>query len=547
MDFGRIATGDAAGAILAHGVRTGAGAFKKGRVLSAADVAALTEAGAETVVAARLGAGDVPEDQAALRIARAAAGPGCRIAAAFTGRCNLTAAARGLAVIDRDRLDRINLIDEAVTVATVPAFEPVDERALLATIKIIPFAAPAAVVAEAELIAADGGPLVRVAAFQAKTVGLVMTELPGTKPTVLDATARTLAERLALVGARLGAERRVAHDEAAIGRAVADALAEGSDLVVVSGASAVVDRRDVVPQGIVAAGGAIDHFGMPVDPGNLLLLGHALRAGKRVPVIGMPGCARSPKLNGFDWVLRRLAAGVEVSARDIMRMGAGGLLKEISTRPQPREHPPAEPAAKTAPRVAAVILAAGQSRRMGRTNKLLADIDGMPMVRRVAENVLAAGARPVVVVTGHQADKVRAALAGLEVRLVHNPDYAEGLSTSLRAGLDALRPQVDGALVSLADMPLVAPGHIERLIAAFDPVEGRAICVPVRHGKRGNPVLWAARFFAQMAQVAGDVGARHLIGENADAVCEVEMADDATLADIDTPAALAALTRPRSA
>jgi molybdenum cofactor cytidylyltransferase len=547
MDFGRIATRDAEGAILAHSVRTNSGAFKKGRVLSAADVAALTDAGIEAVVAARLGPGDVPEDEAASRIANAACGPGCRAAAAFTGRCNLTAETRGLALIDEDRLDRINLIDESVTVATVPPFEPVEERALLATVKIIPFAAPADVVAKAERQAADGGPLVRIARFAAKTVGLVMTELPGTKASVLGNTARNLADRLAQVDARLLAERRVPHDEAEIGRAVGAFLEAGCDMVVVSGASAVVDRRDVVPQGIVAAGGVVDHFGMPVDPGNLLLLGHAERGGRRVPVLGMPGCARSPKLNGFDWVLQRLAADVEVSARDVMRMGAGGLLKEISTRPQPRERPPAEPRPKAMPKVAAVILAAGQSRRMGRTNKLLADVDGLPMVRRVAENVLATSARPVIVVTGHQADKVKAALDGLDLRLVHNPDYAEGLSTSLRAGLEALPPAVDGALVCLADMPLVGARHLERLFAAFDPLEGRAICVPVRHGKRGNPVLWAAPFFAQMMQVAGDVGARHLIGENAEVVCEVEMADDGTLADIDTPAALAALTRPKSA
>jgi molybdenum cofactor cytidylyltransferase len=178
---------------------------------------------------------------------------------------------------------------------------------------------------------------------------------------------------------------------------------------------------------------------------------------------------------------------------------------------------------------------------MGLVNKLLADVDGKPMVRRVADAVLGSRARPVVVVTGHEADRVRAALDGLPVTFVDNPDYAEGLSGSLRRGLGALPDGAQGALVCLGDMPLVESAQLDRLIAAFDPAAGRAICVPVWHGKRGNPVLWARRFFAEMQAVAGDIGARHLIGEHGDRVHEVEMESDAVLVDIDSPDALAAL------
>jgi molybdenum cofactor cytidylyltransferase len=365
MRFGRFPLAEAEGAILAHGARTPARALKKGRVLAPEDIAALAAAGVETVIAARLEAGDVGEDEAASRIAAAACGPGAACAAAFTGRCNLHAEAHGVAVIDAGRLDAINLIDETVTVATVPPFAAVAPRQILATVKIIPLAVPEAAVAEAEALAREGGPLVRVAAFVPKTVAVVLTELPGTKASVLDTTVRILGERLAQVDASLGPARRVAHEEAAIAAAVGEVLAEGCEMVVVSGASAVVDRRDVVPAGIVAAGGVIEHFGMPVDPGNLLLLARIRRGDDSVPVIGMPGCARSPKLNGFDWVLERIAAGIEVRARDIMLMGAGGLLKEIATRPQPRERAQLEARPRRAARVAALVLAAGQSRRMG--------------------------------------------------------------------------------------------------------------------------------------------------------------------------------------
>jgi molybdenum cofactor cytidylyltransferase len=265
------------------------------------------------------------------------------------------------------------------------------------------------------------------------------------------------------------------------------------------------------------------------------------------PVLGLPGCARSPKVNGFDWVLERLVAGLPVGREEIMKMGAGGLLAEIPSRPLPRAEASPAPAAKPAqkkvppgPRIAALLLAAGQSSRMG-SNKLLAEIDGRPMVARVAQRLLSSHARPIVAVLGNQADRVDAALGKLPVERVRNPAFAEGLSSSLKAGLAALPEDVDGVIVCLGDMPLVAGRDLDRLIAAFNPLEGRAIIVPTRRGKRGNPVLWAKRFIPEMAELAGDVGAKHLIGEHAELVCEVEMDSDGVLVDIDTPDALAAL------
>ena len=182
---------------------------------------------------------------------------------------------------------------------------------------------------------------------------------------------------------------------------------------------------------------------------------------------------------------------------------------------------------------------------MGAVNKMRAEADGAPMIERILKAVTASAAGPIVVVTGHQPDAVKAALAGYDVTFAHNPDYAAGLSTSLRAGLDALAEDIEGAVVCLGDMPAVSAGHIDKLITAFDVGEGRAICVPTHQGKRGNPVLWAAELFEEMRQVAGDVGARHLIGEHAEMVCEVAVDDDAVLIDLDTPEALAAYTARR--
>jgi molybdenum cofactor cytidylyltransferase len=180
---------------------------------------------------------------------------------------------------------------------------------------------------------------------------------------------------------------------------------------------------------------------------------------------------------------------------------------------------------------------------MGGPNKLLAEIDGAPMVVQVARRLLASRARPIIAVLGNQAEEVDAALGKLPVERVHNPEFAGGLSTSLKRGIAALPTDLEGALICLGDMPLISGRHIDRLIAAFNPLEGRAIIVPTRRGKHGNPVLWAKRFFPEMTELAGDVGAKHLIGEHAELVAEVEMDDDAILVDIDTPEALDALRR----
>ena len=546
MHFGPTPVEAAADCILAHSLRGAGFAFKKGRRLSAEDIAVLRDAGIDEIVAARLEAGDVHEDAAATELAAALCGAKLTASASFTGRCNLMVAERGVLVADRDRIDAFNLVDESITLATLAPYDLVEPHQMAATIKIIPFAVTRQALDACLAVARDGKPLLSVAPLAVRKVGLVQTQLRSTKQSILDKTRDVMDRRLATLDCPAAVERRCAHDSAAVAHELAALAAEGCDILLMSGASAIVDRRDVLPAGLEAAGGRVDHFGMPVDPGNLMLLGTL--DGR--PVVGLPGCARSPKVNGFDWVLQRLVAGLSVTPENIMRLGAGGLLKEIASRPLPRaeavETAEASHAAPRAPRIAAIVLAAGQSRRMGAVNKLLASVDGKPMVAHVMESLKASQARPLVVVTGHDYAAVEAVLPpksgnGQGFTLTHNPDYASGLSSSLRRGLAALPESIDGVLVCLGDMPRVAPAVMNRLIAAFNPTEGRAICVPTWQGKRGNPVLFARRFFAEMQEIAGDTGARALIGEHSEVVCEVPMDDDAVLLDIDTPEALAAL------
>jgi molybdenum cofactor cytidylyltransferase len=531
MKFGAVAPKNARGATAVHTIRQGDLVLKKGTLIGPAEIAALEAAGIEDVVVAQLEPDDVAEDVAAAEIAKKVAGPGVHIDRAFTGRANLFAQTAGVLVVDKDAVDRLNRVDEAITFATLPTFKPVVAGEMIATVKIIPFA-----VAKSARDAALAGvkePLLRVAPYRVRKVGVVSTLLPGLAPKVIEKTLKITTERLAPAGATIVAERRVPHERAALARALDEVLKAGAELAIVFGASAIADRRDVIPSALEAIGGHVEHFGMPVDPGNLLMIGDA--DGR--PVLGAPGCARSPKENGFDWVLMRLLAGLPVPREDITGLGVGGLLMEIVTRPQPRT----EPAPEKGRAIAAVVLGAGRSSRMGGPNKLLAEIGGRPLIRHVVDAALASRARPVVVVTGHQRDKVEAVLAGLPVKFVHNPHFADGLGTSLKAGIAALPADVDGAIVCLGDMPQVDAALIDRLIGAFDPDHGALVVVPTIDGKRGNPVVWSRRFFPDLMAVEGDVGARYLIGRYTEAVAEVPLTGTAALTDVDTPEALEAV------
>ncbi len=321
---------DSVGAIVAHSVRLDGLVLKKGEIVRAAHIALLQAAGVREIVVAQLEEDDLGEDEAAGLLAHAVSGAHVRVEAPFTGRSNLFSQCAGVLVAERACVDRINEVDETITLATLPPWRVVVAGEMIGTVKIIPFAVRRAALEAA--VAAATPACVRVAPFLPMRLGIVSTLLPGLKASTVTKTLRVMGERLAPMGASIVAEVRTPHEAGPLADAIRT-LAPACDMIVVFGASAITDRRDVIPAALMQAGGEIVHFGMPVDPGNLLLVGKL--AGK--PVLGAPGCARSPKENGFDWVLQRLVAGVDVTAADIRRMGAGGLLMEIVQRGHPRE------------------------------------------------------------------------------------------------------------------------------------------------------------------------------------------------------------------
>jgi len=526
MQFGTIPVSESKGCLLAHSLQLDGKRLKKGHRITAEDIAAMLAKGLGVVTAARLDQTDLVEDEAARRIADALCCEHIRAESAATGRVNLYATATGLFTANRTLVDAINRQDPGITLATLDNLLEVQEGRMVATVKIIPYAVPRAAVEQVVHAAVD--PVIGVEPYSAKRVGVISTVLPQLKESVIAKTERNLAKRLALSGSAIVHSVRTDHDAHDIAKAIG-AMKADCDLIVIFGASAICDIDDVIPAAIRERGGRIEHFGMPVDPGNLLLVGEL--NGK--PVIGAPGCARSPAENGFDWVLQRLLAGRKVTAEEITGMGVGGLLMEIGTRPQPRESRQGEG------RFSAVVLAAGQSRRMGSTNKLLAQLNGEPMVAHVAGQALGSAAGEVVVVTGHEAEKVESALAGLDVSLARNPQYAQGLSTSLAAGIGAVDPQASHAIVLLGDMPGITSQAIDSLITAAGEAPAGTIVVATTQGKRGNPVIWPRQYFDALTRIEGDVGARHLIGANEAMVRTVEIGEAAGF-DIDTPEALEA-------
>ncbi len=331
MRFGPVPLRTALGAVLAHGTKTATGRIPKGMILDASAIDALADAGYDQVIVAQLDPGDVLEDDAALQVATGMMHPSLRMQVVGTGRVNLLARHHGLFGCNGRGVARLNSVDQAITLATLPEYSRVRAGDMVATAKIIPFAVPQSVVDLAvQSVQTGHGPLIATHPFQPLNCIVVQTDLPTLKPSVAEKTVRLTQDRITDLGGQCRDGGRVAHDAAAVRDAL---VAAGmADLVVVFGASAICDAQDVIPAAIRAAGGVVERVGMPVDPGNLLVLGQV----GRTHVIGAPGCARSPKENGFDWVLARLFAGLPPSSDDIATMGVGGLLTEIPTRPRPR-------------------------------------------------------------------------------------------------------------------------------------------------------------------------------------------------------------------
>ena len=329
MIFGERPTDQAVGCILAHSVKTASGRLRKGLVLQTGHLEQLSAAGIHKITVAEIEAGDVEENEAARRIGAALleGTTGLRASVAATGRVNIIATGAGVAQLDVARLNALNALNPMITFATVPEYHQTHANGMIGTVKIISYAVPEADVTKACALAREA---IHLAQPLRQPVSLIITQIPS------DSGPSDESKAIAATKARLDALESplvevltCSHSTAALAPCIAKA---SGDVILILTGSATSDPHDVAPASLIEAGGKLIRFGMPVDPGNLLFLGDL---GEK-SVIGLPGCARAPALNGADKVLSRVLCGVGVSSMDIAGMGVGGLLKEIPTRPRPR-------------------------------------------------------------------------------------------------------------------------------------------------------------------------------------------------------------------
>lgn len=524
MKFGPAKTKDAVGGILAHSLRVGIQRFPKGMVLGAGEISALVAAGITEVTIATVEVDDLGEDLAAERIAAKFLRRGISVTEPVAGRVNLVAEQAGILRVNSGAINAMNSVDEALTVATLPDYAHVEQNALIATIKVIPYGVHKSSIDQfCDLAKAD---VFCLHPFRPLVVDLIMTRTKDFKESLIQKGRKSVADRIASMGLHLRESVVVDHETAKVAAAI---RASTADLILVLAASATSDRNDVIPAAIQRAGGQVVRFGMPVDPGNLLVLGKR----ENGTIVGLPGCARAPALNGADWVLERLAAQLDVSHHSIAQMGVGGLLKEIPQRIQPR----AKTAQHQGPQVG-LLLAAGSSSRMGSQDKLLRQIDGISLLRRSSIALLDSDVSDVYVTIQAGSELHREALADLPVTIVEVHDAAVGMSASIRGGMAAIPVQTRAVVVGLADMPEITPTHYNSILAAHDPAKNHLIVCPVTpDGRRGHPVLFDMRFSENLQSITGDQGARQIIQAVPEFVHEVRMDSQAVVCDLDTPEA----------
>ncbi len=523
MNFGLVPTTKARGHRLAHSLNHSRCRLAKGHLLTQEDVNELQSLGIYEVTVAQLSNADIEENTAAKTLALPLACANIRQTDPFSGRVNLVAKKGGILRVKAQNITAFNAIDEAITIATLPDYSRVHEGSLLATIKIIPYAVDKHRVAQACKTLSKA--TLSLHPLTLKTADLILTKTPNFKLSLLSKGETAVRTRMSTLDLQLKTVQTVPHTQGAVAAALKKTSA---DITLILGASATSDRADVAPAALIEAGGTLTRFGMPVDPGNLLFLGQRVKK----PVIGLPGCARSPALNGVDWVLERLCAGLNVSSADIAAMGVGGLLKEIPARPQPRQS-----AVKPKGKPHVLLLAAGKSSRMQGENKLLRKIDGEPLVVRIAKRLSAAKVGGLTIVVNPESKNISDAIEGLCDQIVVAADANTGLAASLRAGINALPASATAVIVALADMPEVTSNDINALIRAFATSDGALIVAPTApNGKRGNPVLFDRCYFEPLASLKGDTGAKNLIDSEI-ANLHLIPRSEGVLIDLDTPEA----------
>ena len=525
MRFKERAVVRSEGWTLAHSVACGTVRIAKGTLVTPVLINRLVTADIKTIQVFLLDEDDLDENTAARLAAEKITGTGLVVELAGRGRANIISTINGL-FLPGDGVDTVNAADDAFSAASLTTHSPVRAGQLVATIKLVPYGLPAEKLDNIPCPV----PKLTVKPFQTFSATLIVTGDTPTKKTMA-----SLASRIGQVNGQLQTNNPVKHSRETVCSALEQARGGASELILMLGASAISDKRDIFPAGLADAGGELTKLGMPADPGNLLMLG---KLGNQT-VIGLPGCARSPALNGFDWVLERFAAREPLDAEILSKMGTGGLLKEPAGRKIPRTATMNQQSLGNKTQAAAIVLAAGKSSRAKNVHKLLSHLGSKTVIQTTVDNLLAVKNLKLVTVTGHAAGEIAACLPTHQISIVHNPGFDQGMGTSLAAGIASLDAAITHAFICLGDMPFVRRATIEKILETAVNTNGAAIFVPSFHGKRGHPVLWHQQYFGQLTHLTGDGGGKKILRDNFEKVIEVPVDDPGILIDLDTPEMLA--------
>ncbi len=517
MFFGKISVKNSKGNILAHTLNVNNKKLSKGKIISREDIKLLINSGYETITCAVSDKNDIHEDKIAKLSGKLFSNNSIIIEEPFTGRANLLAKKSGLLVIDERTINKFNSTSEHITLATLNNYSRINKGDMIATIKIIPFYVNSSVLNKINKIVLNKA--IYIHSFNKKAVGLILTHNNLENIKLNTISKNRITERLEKLNSYLKVICTCAHDEQLISKHIKNILKQKCDLILILGASAIIDKNDIIPTAIKASNGQIIRFGMPVDPGNLLLIGKI----KNVPVIGLPGCARSPSLNGFDWVLERLISDINLSNKDVYEMGVGGLLKTLNKNKSKIN----------TYKVSNIILAAGQSKRMSHVNKLLLTIGNKTMIEKVINMACKSIANSNVIVLGHE-NKELEKFVNKDFIIAKNNDYKKGLSTSVKKGISALPDDCDAAIILLGDMPKITSRLINDLIKAYAPNKNKHIVTPSYNGKRGNPILIGRKFFPDILNLKGDMGAKNILTQNKDVILNLPQKNNSSMIDIDT-------------
>ena len=521
MYFGDINVKDSLDCILAHTIVINKKKFSKGTIITEIDKNYFINNKIRTIVCAKLDKNDFHEDKAANIIAETFHNNSIATEKAYTGRANILANKSGLLVIDEEKIRKFNKISDDITIATLNNNSTVKKGEMIATIKIISFAVKDSFIKKIKNTIYKKA--ISINPYIHKKCALILTHHKNKNEKLNSISERRVNERLKNLNCSLDITSYCEHDTKEISKKINIILKKKIDLIMILGSSAIVDIKDKIPEAINFSKGKIIRFGMPVDPGNLLLLGKI----KNTHVIGLPGCARSPSLNGFDWVLEKVISGTNITKLNISNMGVGGLLKTLNIRAKSEKE-------SKSYNITNIILAAGQSKRMREMNKLLIKIDNQTMIEKIVDISLKSTANNTIVVLGYENGVLQKLLENKKITTIVNKEYLKGQSSSLQLGISALPEDCDAALIMLGDMPNINSRLINQLIENYNPNDNKSIIIPTYKNKKGNPVLIDREFFPDILSIKGDKGAKDIIKANKKYIKELPQKNSTIVEDIDT-------------